>query len=416
MPAFRLAKIPGDPPLRRRTRRLWPVGLSALALSAVPAVADILHLANGGVVEGEILSRDEQGFKVRTPLGTVALPAGAVQRIEAAPSPFQEYDKRAAETADTPAAQLALAQWCEQAGLNAERLKHFQRAVELDPDNETARKALGQVRVGGLWVDARTVVDRSPPKKAAAEPDGERLAAAIQAQWLRRIRAIRDNLLESPVPSHNAEGRNKLLAIEDPLAIAPLADELSRSSVPGRLLLVECLSRFKEDEATLNLGVMALLDPDAGVRRRTLTQLIRRDDPRIAAQFRQALASGNDVLVRRAAEGLGLLRAKPAVPDLIELLTVQRRKQVVVPVQRYLGDWAGAYANGGGVRVGGALVAYQPRVGVAVAGNFLNVDNELQWQDVTVFRTEVLEALKQITGENFGFDGAAWRRWYEEKP
>jgi hypothetical protein len=27
----------------------------------------------------------------------------------------------------------------------------------------------------------------------------------------------------------------------------------------------------------------------------------------------------------------------------------------------------------------------------------------------------VLEALKSITGKNFGFDAAAWRRWYQEQ-
>jgi hypothetical protein len=26
----------------------------------------------------------------------------------------------------------------------------------------------------------------------------------------------------------------------------------------------------------------------------------------------------------------------------------------------------------------------------------------------------VLEALKQITGQNFGFEREQWRRWYEE--
>jgi hypothetical protein len=36
-------------------------------------------------------------------------------------------------------------------------------------------------------------------------------------------------------------------------------------------------------------------------------------------------------------------------------------------------------------------------------------------RDVTVFRTEVLEALRTITGQDFGFEHAAWRRWYEER-
>ena len=38
----------------------------------------------------------------------------------------------------------------------------------------------------------------------------------------------------------------------------------------------------------------------------------------------------------------------------------------------------------------------------------------MQTQDVTMYRTEVLEALVAITGVNHGFDAAKWRRWYEE--
>jgi hypothetical protein len=43
------------------------------------------------------------------------------------------------------------------------------------------------------------------------------------------------------------------------------------------------------------------------------------------------------------------------------------------------------------------------------------VNREYQLRSVTVFRTEVMEALKRITGQNFGFDAVAWRRWYEEQ-
>jgi hypothetical protein len=34
------------------------------------------------------------------------------------------------------------------------------------------------------------------------------------------------------------------------------------------------------------------------------------------------------------------------------------------------------------------------------------------WRWVTVFRTDVLEALRRITGQNFGFEQDQWREWY----
>ena len=34
--------------------------------------------------------------------------------------------------------------------------------------------------------------------------------------------------------------------------------------------------------------------------------------------------------------------------------------------------------------------------------------------NVTVYRTEVREALCKITGRDFGFDMDAWAQWYQE--
>jgi hypothetical protein len=383
----------------------------------VPAApADILHLTNGGLINGEILETSERGYKVRTVVGTVTVALDAVREIESAPSLFQEYERRQSEAEQTPAAQFDLAQWCEQVGLNAERRRHLLRSLELDPDHEPARAALGFVRVGELWVEARTILERAAPRSAeSGAAEAEKLAAVIQTEWYRRLRAIRSNLLDSPQERLVAEGRTKVLEIADPLAIVPLSDVLSRGSVSAREVLVEVLSRFAEDEATMNLAALALVDNDAHVRRLALRELERRSDPRVGAQFRRALGTNNEALLRRAAEGLGTLKFEPAVPDLIGLLTVQRRRRVETPVRGFLGGWNESCGGPRTILIGsGTRVIYTPRIGVAIAGEFLSSGTHSQVRDVTVFRTEVLEALKQITGQNFGFDEAAWRRWYEE--
>jgi hypothetical protein len=67
------------------------------------------------------------------------------------------------------------------------------------------------------------------------------------------------------------------------------------------------------------------------------------------------------------------------------------------------------------VVVAGRAVAYSPQVGVVATGVSLGVSSTIQERDVTVYRSEVLDALRLITGEDFGFDEAAWRRWYEEQ-
>jgi hypothetical protein len=395
----------------------------AIALLAwLPASpADILHLASGATVEGEILETDDYGYRVRTVSGTVKLPAEIVTQVEKCPSPFEEYEQRRQQAAQAPEQQMALAEWCGQRGLKGEHRKHLLRVLELDRDYAPARAALGYVRVGRLWVDGRSLPQQTQPDEATRAADRQRqeqekLVTAIRSQWFQQIRVIKTSLLESPNQRQVQNGREKILQIRDPLAILPLARELSQGNRVCRQLLAEVLSRFPQDEATMNLAVLALVDPDEGIREATLRQLRRRDDPRIPAQFRQALR-GEDWLVRRAARGLGMLRVEEAVPELINSLTAQRRMLVEVPVRGYINNMPRAFDGATQVVIGGSTtVVYSPTVGIILDATAPTAGIRTEWQmrDVTVYRTEVLEALKEITGQNFGFDSTEWRRWYEE--
>src|SRR5262249_5128651 len=152
--------------------------------------------------------------------------------------------------------------------------------------------------------------------------------AATQIRWTNQIRAIRTSFLDSPDPAAVADGKRRIADIRDPLAVLPLVKVLSEGGVASRTLLVETLKRFSEDESTLNLAAICLLETDDAVRRAALTELVRRKDDRVLGQFRKALSIDNDEIVRRAAMAVGELRAESAIPDLIERLTVQRRKTI----------------------------------------------------------------------------------------
>ncbi len=404
-----------------RIAPLRTAALLAVAWSAAVAPADVFHLKTGGTVTGQLVESDAEHYLVRTTAGLVRLPVVSVERIEAAATPFEEYDLRAAEAADTAEAQADLAAWCEEQGLAGERRKHLLRAVELDPDYGPARRALGYVRVGGLWVDGRRVLGRARGaggQEDAAQSNAQRLAQAIQREWLLRIRAIKQSMLDSTLERLVEAGRARVLAIDDPLAILPLAQVLSSGHTACRALLVEMLSRFSEDEATLNLAVLGLVDPDAGIRERAVAELRRRDDPRVVAQYRDAVCNGSDALVPRAARALGQLGAVEAVPDLIGALTVGRNKWVEVPVQRYVLRWPLMFRRATVVHLGvGEPLEHLPQVGVHCGPVGFNFDQWTTWerQWVIVYRTEVLEALKRLTGENFGFEAERWRRWYEDQ-
>lgn len=378
-----------------------------------PVRADVFHLTDGGEVSGDLLGTEQGHYRIRTVVGIVSLPTARVTRIEAAETPFAEYEQRVAIAADTATAQCALGAWCAEQGLRAEGQRHYRRALELDGNCAAARRALGYVRVGQLWVDGRCRAQRKP---RAEDAEQRRLVRAIQTRWYQRLRAIKSARLDSGDEALVRKGAAQIRAIRDPVAIVPLVDVLREGSEACRLLLVEALSAFPQDEATMHLALVGLVEAYAAPRRRAVAELVRRQDGHVIAHYRAALHCGNDVVLKRAAYGLGELRAAGAVPDLIDLLTAERTKAVEVPAQ----DWL--------IRVPNYFfeerVASLPR-GAARSGRSHadigihlwahEVSNVWTRRRVTVYRTEVREALRKITGEDFGFDAAAWQRWREQQ-
>lgn len=395
------------------------VACAAAGPAVAPAVGDVFHLEGGGTLEGQLLSAADGHYTIRTTVGLVRIPILSVQRVEVADTPFEEYDARVQRVADTPADQTSLAEWCDEQGLRAEARRHWQRALELNPDYAPARRALGYVRVGELWVDGRrrAAAPRDTAVTSAPAEDPARVARVIQAQWRQRIRAIKRSFLDSSTPRLIDEGRLRVLEIRDPLAILPLAETLGAGNPLCRQVLVEALAAFPDDEATMNLAILGLLDPEFDVREQALHEIGRRQDPRVVARYRDALRTGDDVLVARAAAALGFLAADEAVPDLIEALAVQRHRWVEVPTRRWVQFWPHAFAVPIVISCysGVTLASHEPRVGVcrgSLCGHWAVGENRWAYRRVTVRRTEVLEALKRITGENFGFERERWRRWH----
>src|SRR5262245_35810431 len=78
----------------------------AIALAALPAPptwADILHLSDGGRIDGEIIDQTADEYRVKTIYGTQTIRKSRVERVEAAPSVFKQYADRKAKAADTAA-------------------------------------------------------------------------------------------------------------------------------------------------------------------------------------------------------------------------------------------------------------------------------------------------------------------------
>ena len=67
------------------------------------------------------------------------------------------YQSAAAKAGKNAVAHVQLALWCEAHGLSAERTKHLNLAISLDPANTLARGLLGLVAFQGKWTNPKQV-------------------------------------------------------------------------------------------------------------------------------------------------------------------------------------------------------------------------------------------------------------------
>lgn len=408
-----------------QSRRIIFVPIVSILAAATSASPDVLHLTGGERLDCEVIEENEATLRIRTTDGVFDIEKDRIVRRQAAPSPWQRYAAEKRKTRDTPDGHVRLAEWCAANGLAAERVRHLERAVELDPDHAAARRALGFEKKDSQWVK-RTARKSKRPSDAALRAqrearDAEQRQRERIAELHVRIQAIYRGRLENRTWNDDLfrDGRQLILSMDDPLAIPGLMKVLSQGNLSARRLLIEALSRFDSDEATMNLLVVALLDRTDRVRRAAATALVDRKDDRVVAELRSALYGEEEGLIRHAATALGILKADAAVEDLIATLKTQALATVDTCIPLFLDSvyytfgacrhrhhHAGSHRCSAG---GFGLYPYYPVGSLYPMGTLC--DYETRYVDV--HRTEVQEALIAITGQNFGFDRAAWRRWWQ---
>jgi hypothetical protein len=417
----------------------------AWAAGAGAARADVFHLKGGDKIEGEVVEDLGEAYRVRTLMGVVDIEKERIVEREEGPSPWRLYKEKRRRCSDTAEGHYRMAQWCRKHGLRAEEKEHLERAIGLDPDHEAARQALGYVRETSKSQNVKTskrqnakrggqghgpgvrwVKPRSPQAPTEAEKEArraareeERLLRKLITEWFVKIKAIYRGRMAKQKGGMQSEkfrkARAQLLAIRDPLALPAMTGVLSTGSVAARRVLVEMLSEFDEDEATMNLVVMTLLDPSAEIRRLAAIELIGRRDDRVVTHLRGALGSEAEHVLRNAAVALGVLKAREAVGDLVSVLSIKTRRTVRVSQPVYLDSIRATFGGGYRHLYRDRLLYYRPgAIGVLGPGSMVGTATRYERRTVLVHRTEVQEALIAITGQNFGFDAAAWLQWWRQ--
>ena len=390
-----------------RSTGLRLVSFCTIVLSAsLIARAEIFVLTNAGQVRGELLNKDEsprKTFVVKTADGgQLTLDKSQVAKVLTPSAAQLEYEDIAPKYPDTVEGQWQLAQWCLEHKLNVERQPHLQRVVELDPDHREARAALGYSKVDGTWVQPDQLMKQKgyvlykgkwvlPQEVELLEQ--KRKDELAEKDWFAKMKRWRDDL--SGRDALRAEkARDNIRAINDPYAVAAIADYFSREQERQvREWYIEALNKIATNGAYRVLAGHAIDDGDVEIRLACLDQLAGKQLPEVVAYFLGCLKSKDNIRVNRAGIALGRMKDPATVVPLIEALVTKHKFQVIT------GPPPGAtsatfdktgHSGGGGLAVGGA----PPKI----------ITQDIQNRDVH-------DSLAEITGKDFGYDIADWRRW-----
>jgi hypothetical protein len=209
--------------------------LVLLGAGAAVARADVVHLKEGGTLEGKVVAEDATTVTLDTRFGRQVLERSRIERIEKKPTAEEEIAEREAKLKPgTPDEWFALAEFAGKKGLKRERERLLDKVLALDPDHEAANLAKGRVRYEGRWM---TPAERDALVKAADEA-AKRAKGLVEyeGRWvtpqekehLERGDVLQDGKWMSPDAAKAAQG---LVKLGD--AWVPAAEAAARARLDG---------------------------------------------------------------------------------------------------------------------------------------------------------------------------------------
>jgi hypothetical protein len=398
----------------------------AAALGPAAARADVVHKTDGGRVEGSVLDAegDLDFLVIQSKYGKLRIPRSEVQEVEYAEAPSVEYPVRAKQALDTADGQYALALWCLDQGLSKEYEKHLARVLEHDPDHPQARKRLGYEMLDGKWrtrdeaMAAKGYVkyrgkwmlpqEREEAERSKADQD--------RRQELGRVIRVALRYLRQDDPQRQALARADLLAIREPVAVPLLMNLVAKKgSADERRLLVDVLRGIEGPESTQALVDMALLDDVERNRLAAIDALKPRKSAALTSQLARELRHNVNSRVRRSAAILGEVGDSSVVPALVDAIVTTHRTVVEPSFLDRLGTMGShkTRTTETATLPDGTTIRRNLIRGQSAQSILTPPDVKTQVIVEEIKNEEVLDALEKITGENFGFDEDAWRRWLE---
>jgi hypothetical protein len=185
-----------------------------VGLIAAQARADDIHLRNGRVLRGQIVTQDAHGTVIQVGPGQITLPASQIERIETGLSPLQTFNERASRLAPEDIEDwVSLALWAQERGLLTQTRQAWGRVLQIRPDHPLANAGLGRVRHNGQWMSH----DQSQRARGLVQHQGEWVSMAERDAALRSKEALaeaRRAEAESQARIREAEARARAAEAE----------------------------------------------------------------------------------------------------------------------------------------------------------------------------------------------------------
>ncbi len=368
---------------------------------ATRAAADevALTLAGGGEVRGKLLNPSEfprTQYQIQSDYGVrLAFARDLVHNVRNISDKQLEYEKLEPTYPDTLDGQWALAEWCREKNMAAERQVHLRRVLDFNTDHEAARRALGFFRHEEVW----TTQDELMTHRGFVKYKGEwvlpeevairerrRQNELSEKAWLRQVSEWKKYIGSKP-----QEVIAQMDEVRDPNAVGAIAYHMApdREIRPAvRQQFHKMLFNIGSPGAWDLIGEASLHDPDEDTRAAARERLEGQTRPDLVKKFVTALGSSDNNVVNRAALGLIYLKDDSAIGPLIDALVTTHKFRVVSGSP---GTSATFGSNGGGgLSVGRRATVYHKPIA-----------NE-----------PVRNALISLTGVNFGYGKEDWHTWH----
>jgi hypothetical protein len=219
---------------------------------------------------------DPSNVLARGLLGTVAnhgkwqrpeVVGQAIQNDPAYQALIREYLDRRVKTPAKADAQLRLASWCSEKGLQEQALAHYSQVIRLDPSREIAWRRLGYKRQGHRWV--------KPEEVAAQKLEAEQQKLADK-HWKLKLEKLRDGLLSKDA-ARRARAESELAEVTDPRAVPMIWALFGRGTEPSQIAAVRMLGQIDSPSASIALAGLAVFASSDDVRLRATATLAERD-------------------------------------------------------------------------------------------------------------------------------------------